>query len=889
MQERSSGWQLSRDGSKALWLRQKPDREKDGSVATLMLCDLGTGESRALTVGKVAISSPQFSPSGSMIAFLTARKFPDGMKGPEKDEAGSQIWLLDLRGGEARPLTSIAFGVRGYEWVVEEHIYLTAREALSQRESAEKKRKDKSRVVEDELNFRESARRLFRFDVKRKKLTRLSQNDDQIGSFSVSPDERFAIALHNTDPSQRAEGNSPPQCQLHDLSSGQVTELFAERQNKPRAFYWRKDSSACYILYPYSTVDGQNNATISQVKELRVPDLRLQDIDLSWERGAAGEFTVTDDGFMLALANGMRPLFRRYLREGESYLGSDLSGELSEELLSVIKALDDNRVILTTGSASDPDHLLSARLSGTKLSEAKEIYRPNGGFKGLAIAGTEIIKWQGALDEEIEGLLYYPHDYQAGERRPLVLITHGGPHSADRDRFSERYANSPNLYAQRGAFVLKTNYHGSSSYGLAFGESIKGRYYELEILDMFTGIQKLIDDGLVDQDQMGLVGWSNGAILSIAALTHARDYAPGFDFKFKACAPGAGDVNWTSDYGNCAFGASFDDYYLGGAPWEMPDLYIEKSPLFRVATVDTPTIIFFGSEDTSVPTEQGWQWYRALHKVGTPVRFLLFPGEPHGLRKLTHQRRKLVEELEWFDRYLFETASESALPIKEGSLLDLAMKLRAVARHDGVYGVLRGDLLLPETRPFEEGVAMGRFEVTRAQWRAYQRDYQVPAGTENYPAQGISAAIAKEYVQWLREQTGDDWRLPTAEEFAALAKAKSSRENTLEHWLGFTPSQQESGELSGAVASLGWRGALWAVGSGQPSSRGEDPDAELFFDVNGNVAEWVDAGEKLELRGLSAVTTSDDRGELALAPTEFAGIRIAKGPVAGKDSSKNDR
>ncbi|MHC5065375.1 MAG: prolyl oligopeptidase family serine peptidase [Planctomycetota bacterium] len=840
-------------------------------------------------MGKDAVSSPQFSPAGTRIAFLSRRKFPEGIKGPEKEELGSQIWLLDLRGGEARPLTKIPFGVNSYEWVTEDHIYLAARERLSQRESAEKKSKDKSRVVEDERRFQDGARRLFRFEIPKKKLVRLSENEDQIGSFRISPDESFAIAMHNTSPSHRAEGNAPPRCQLHDLGSGKVTELFAERLNKPRSFHWRKDSSACYIQYPESSVDGENNATITLIKELRVPDLRMRDVELDWDRGAGGDFAVTDDGFLLALANGMRPKFRRYVRNGDSYVGSDVTGEGVGRLLAMTKARDDSRVVLVTGGASDPDHVMSSRLTGEELGKAVEIHRPNDGFKGLAIARTEIIRWKGALDEEVEGMLYYPHDYREGERRPLVLITHGGPHGADRDRFSERYANSPNMYCQRGAFVLKTNYHGSSSYGLAFGESIKGRYYELEIQDMFSGIQKLIDDGLVDRDQMGLVGWSNGAILSIAALTHAQDYAPGFDFEFKACAPGAGDVNWTSDYGNCAFGASFDDYYLGGAPWEMPDLYVAKSPLFRAGSVDTPTIIFFGTEDTSVPTEQGWQWYRALHKVGTPVRFLLFPGEPHGLRKLTHQRRKLEEELKWFDQYLFETEAKSQLPVRKGSLLDLALRMDGPAEHSGRFGVLRGELLLPETRPFQGEVAIGRFEVTRAQYRAFQRDYPVPAGTENHPAQGISAANARAYVAWLGEQTGDAWRLPTAAELSLLEKSKSSEENDLERWVGFKPSHQESAVLSQAVVALGWKEALWAVGTGSPSSRGLGEAEELFFDVSGNVAEWVVDGGSLAPHGVSAATLRDDRSDVSNPPAEFVGIRVAKGPLPGKDSSQNDR
>ena len=130
------------------------------------------------------------------------------------------------------------------------------------------------------------------------------------------------------------------------------------------------------------------------------------------------------------------------------------------------------------------------------------------------------------------------------------------------------------------------------------------------------------------------MGWSNGSILTIA-LTVSSD-------RFKAASAGAGDVEWSSDWANCEFGAAFDNYYLGKSPLEDPQLYLRKSPFYRLNRVRTPTIIFFGTEDKAVPTQQGWMHYRALQQLGkADVRFILFPGEGHGPRKLVHRRRKL--------------------------------------------------------------------------------------------------------------------------------------------------------------------------------------------------------------------------------------------------------
>ena len=869
--------------SARLWVKSVPDKEKDRTVSVLMITDLASGKHRKLTVGRSSISSARISPEGRRVSFLSSRSFPDGMKGLPKEKAGNQIWVLDLAGGEARPLTKVPFGVGAYQWIDEKIIVLSARERLSRSEAIEKERKDDTVVVEDSRRFFDAARRLFRFELESKKLVRLTNNEDQLSSFSVSDDGRWAVASHARSPSFQAENDLPPRCFVHDLKTGAATEIFAGQRNRPRGFFWRHDSTGFFALYPVSTVDGEASGSISTVREVDVSSFAVQEVRIDHDFGVTGSLAVCEDGFIVGLCNGARPELARYQRANGSWKKTVFAGDTAKGISYLIKARDSKRVLYVTGGASDPDHVMTAEVDGSRLDDPKEILRPNGGFAKKRIAKTEIIRWVGALDEEVEGILYYPHDYKKGVKHPLVLITHGGPHGADRDRFTERYANSPNLYAQRGAFVLKTNYHGSSDYGLDFGESIKHRYYELEIQDMFAGIEKLVAGGLVDPEQMGLVGWSNGAILSVAALTLNHLYAPRWDWKFKACAPGAGDVNWTSDYGNCAFGARFDDYYLGGAPWEKPDLYLRKSPLFHVERVTTPTIIFHGSQDTAVPTEQGWEWYRALHKVGkAPVRFLLFPGQPHGLRKLSHQRRKLEEELAWFDRYLFVGKDGEVPLVKKGSPLDVAIKRASFARYGRDWGVVSKNILVPETIPFGD-IEVARFEVTRAQWAFFE-----PAARDlmhsNYPAAEITPGRARAYVAWLRENTKEDWRLLTAAEHEKLRSSAGPLENTLDRWAGYKPVSKDAAALSGLLRALDWRVVLQPVGSTAPGRVGQGGAKELVFDLGGNVAELVRGEDgKLVPRGGCAVMSPDDRDPSQNTPPAYVGLRLAKGPSPRKE------
>jgi len=147
---------------------------------------------------------------------------------------------------------------------------------------------------------------------------------------------------------------------------------------------------------------------------------------------------------------------------------------------------------------------------------SRTLARPYSHLNNKIIAKTEVIRWVGALNEEIEGILYYPHHYQPGKRYPLILMIHSGPTGVDMDAFRESWAAYPNLMAQRGAFILRPNYHGSGGYGQKFAESIKGHYYEYELPDMIKGINYLVRKGLVDPKQVAAMGWSSGGILTVA-------------------------------------------------------------------------------------------------------------------------------------------------------------------------------------------------------------------------------------------------------------------------------------------------------------------------------------------------------------------------------------
>jgi hypothetical protein len=341
--------------------------------------------------------------------------------------------------------------------------------------------------------------------------------------------------------------------------------------------------------------------------------------------------------------------------------------------------------------------------------------------------------------------------------------------------------------------------------------------------------------------------------------------------RYRAAVVGAGNVEYVSDWATCEFGDAFDRYYLGKTPLEDPQLYLRKSPFFRLDKVRTPTLILHGSEDRVVHTSQGWVQFRGLQQLGkTEVRFVLFPGEKHGLKKLAHQRRKLEEELAWFDRHLFGTLKDDGV-VKPDSPLASALKKKR-AKRDGVrYGVVDKGKLIPETVKLGD-VTVGRFEVTRAQFREFDPKYAVEPGTENYPVSNVTFEQAQAYCAWLNKHTGRLYRLPNEAEAEELYERSEAESNTLDHWAGYTVNPEDAARLREAAKELaGSAPLLREVGGGRGVA---DPDGESIFDLGGNVAEWtVGKDGKAVLRGGSADQPSDARNTAQAAP-EYRGFRV---------------
>jgi dipeptidyl aminopeptidase/acylaminoacyl peptidase/formylglycine-generating enzyme required for sulfatase activity len=864
-QETARDFRVSPDGRWVVWVKRAPDKDKGEIVSHLMLSSLTEKNAIQLTRGKDGAANPRWSPDGKLIAFLSARPAPktkSARDDDDKDEPKSQVWLINPSGGEPWVLTQSPRDVRDLAWAGPEHILYVAQEKPSLQESTLKEKKDTSQVVEDEPN--EPPVRLFKIGLKTSKAFRLSDNKDRIQSLAVSPDGKHAVTIHERSLSYTFDHKIKPAAFLYDLDKAESKQVF-EGKNIQNV-HWQPDGKGFYAVNAFTNHPRFLMAYVLELYYFDVARGQSTKVSLDWPRGlieGGDGFAATADGFVALLADGVRHKAVRFVRNGTAWKHDELDGEHVRNLFALHVAQDGKTAIYEHSAADRPPRWYHARLEGGKLAAPTLLADLQAELAKKPLSRAEIVRWKGALGEEIEGLLHYPHNYQAGKKYPLVVMIHGGPFGADFDGWEETWAYPPNLVCAKGAFVLKPNYHGSSNYGLAFAESIGNGKYYLPVEDVEKGIDHLIAKGLVEPKKVALSGWSNGAILTMSLITR-RHYA--------AAAAGAGGSEWVADWGACEFGMSFSNYYLGKAPYEDPKLYAQNAPWYDFPKVRTPTLLFHGSEDRVVPTHHGWMQFRALQQIGkTDVRFLLFPGEKHSLKKLAHQKRKLTEEMAWLDKYLFQTAKADNLALKANSPLARALALREAKKDGRLYGVRAKDVLVPETISYE-ALQVGRFEVTRAQFAQFDKTYAIEPGTENYPANGITLAQAKDYCAWLSKMTGETYRLGTVDELESLYDSAEEPENTLDFWAGYGVNPEDKARLEEKIRALpGKAPLLKEVGCFRSLS-----DKNALFDVGGNVAEWVlDADGQGKVLGGSADTPAEQRTRRP-AP-EYIGFRVVRG------------
>jgi len=246
----------------------------------------------------------------------------------------------------------------------------------------------------------------------------------------------------------------------------------------------------------------------------------------------------------------------------------------------------------------------------------------------------------------------------AGERPPLIVVSHGGPTAMHRPILNLDLQ----YWTSRGFAVVGVNYGGSTGYGRAYRQRLNGQWGVVDVADCVNAAAFLAAHGHADAHRLIIRGNSSGGYTTLAALTF-RAHESKAEFKAGASYYGISDLEaMTRD--THKFESRYLERLVGPYP-TMQDVYRGRSPIHFVDRISCPLILFQGLEDQVVPPDQSRMMADAVRAKGLPVALLAFEGEQHGFRKADTIVQCLEAELFFYGAVFRFTPADaiSALPI----------------------------------------------------------------------------------------------------------------------------------------------------------------------------------------------------------------------------------
>jgi dipeptidyl aminopeptidase/acylaminoacyl peptidase len=608
---------ISPDGSRVAYTVSEVKMEKDKewkSVTQVWVVPTNGGRARQYTRGDKSSTAPEWSPDGTMLAFLTDR---------EKD-GERQVWMMLADGGEAWAATSHKGGVTGFKFSPDgKHLVLTAVDQPPKDEEDRKKLKDDTMVIDHDIKMTH----LWLFDLDKKEEKRLTEGDYTVSDPQWSPDG--TRITYTTRPTPKADDGALSDVWMITIASGEKTRIGGDSGASDNA-RWSPDGK--WIAYT-ATTDRDPGPSTSYLYLVPAaggaPKQITSKFDLS-----VGTPVWSRDGKSIYFSTNTHEAIELYWID----LGSGQTKQLTITggSIGITEFTPDGRAVGTMSSANQPTEIYVASF--------ERGYAPltnhNAWLKDYSLAQTEIVKWKSKDGTEIEGVLTKPVGYQAGTKVPFLLNPHGGPTGASINNFN----GTVQVLAANGFAVLQPNFRGSTGKGLAFAQANKNTWGKGDYEDCMAGVDAMIANGIADPERMGAFGWSYGGYMTFWIDTQTD--------RFKAISPGAGLTNIYSMYSQTDIHRYLNWFYTDKAPWQNQDLYWDRSPMKYVNNVKTPTMIMHGQVDTRVPIAQAQEFYQALVERKVPVEFVVYPRENHGFTEPRHNLDRVRRYVKFFAKYL---------------------------------------------------------------------------------------------------------------------------------------------------------------------------------------------------------------------------------------------
>jgi len=622
---------ISPDGEWVAYSVSSVDSAKDRNVSHIWMTSWDGSHTIQATASGESESSPQWSPDGKYLSFLSSRGGADG----------SQLWLMNRMGGEAEMVSHVKGGISEYAWSPDgKRLVFVVTDPDSASDSTDAPKPiviDRFLFKDDNSGYLTDLRdHLYLFDLGTRKMEQLTSGpyDDESPVWSPDGSRIAFVSARGPDPDRT--GNTD--IFVVDARVGAEPRRLTTFEGPDDGdVSWSPDGK--YIAYiqgsepKYFAYDMRHLAVVSvDGGEARVLSGAL-DRSISsprWSGDGTGiYFVVADDRI-------------RYLARVPAAGGGVARVIEGKRSLASPTLSRDGRMAVLSSTPEHPQEVFA--VDGDSLRRLS--HENDGWLAKVRLATTEGISARAKDGNVVNGLLVKPASYREGERYPAILWIHGGPNSQDQYEFRiER-----EIFAARGYVVFTANYRGSTGRGDAYGKAIFADWGNKEVRDLLAMSDEVVKMGVADPARLAIGGWSYGAILT--------NYTIASDKRFRAAVSGAGSSMQLGMYGVDEYVTQYELEL--GQPWKNPQAWMKVSyPFFHADRIVTPTLFMGGDKDFNVPLVGGEQMYQALKSNGVETRLVIYPGQHHAIRRPSFQVDRLERYVAWYDAHLGSTAANA--------------------------------------------------------------------------------------------------------------------------------------------------------------------------------------------------------------------------------------
>jgi dipeptidyl aminopeptidase/acylaminoacyl peptidase len=267
------------------------------------------------------------------------------------------------------------------------------------------------------------------------------------------------------------------------------------------------------------------------------------------------------------------------------------------------------------------------------------ITRENAAIAASGFSAQSVTWRNDGLD--VQGWLLQPAGGNPGQKRPMVVLVHGGPEAASVNKFLLPSSDARTLL-EAGWDVFEPNYRGSFGQGEAFAAASIQDLGGGDWRDVLTGVDAAERVAPIDDTRVGIMGRSYGGYMVLWGITQTH--------RFRAGVAHAGVSDWLSLEGEAPQAGS-DEANFGRSVYDDATPYLKSSPIMHMRGVTTPTLLTVGERDLECPMPQSEEFYTALEALGVPVEFHVYPGEGHHLHTAEDRADFRKRTVDWFQRW----------------------------------------------------------------------------------------------------------------------------------------------------------------------------------------------------------------------------------------------